>query len=65
LKQFLLTLTVLLALAAPAMAHEMDQSVSIETANEQIVEVIIPVDATEAELAMLAEKLNAIEPSAE
>jgi hypothetical protein len=63
LKQFLFTLTVLLALAAPAMAYDMDQTVSVETTNDQIVEVIIPVDATEAELAMLAKKLNAIEPS--
>lgn len=63
MKQFLFTLTVLLALAAPAMAYDMDQTVSVETTNDQIVEVIIPVDATEAELAMLAKKLNAIEPS--
>ena len=64
MKHLLLILTVLLAFAAPAMAHE--EGVAVQMGDDQqVVEIVIPVDATEAELAMLAEKLNAIEPSAQ
>jgi hypothetical protein len=59
---FILTVVMMTVFAHGAQAYEAT-GVSVKTENRQIVEIVIPSDATDADLAMLAEKLNTIEPS--